>query len=96
MATLVILVASWFGLAYDMKKPSKDVIQHYVEKKGDILEVNRIHKKNLCLRLCLGFIDWIIGTIVTSWPIWTIALIKIALGQQWFFFDVNDFIFIKH
>ncbi|XP_054159352.1 acyl-CoA desaturase 1-like [Oppia nitens] len=96
LATLVIVISSLVGLAYDLKKPNKETIRNYVEKKGDIIEIDRIHNRSLCVRLLLGLIDWIMGSIVTSWPIWTILIIKIALGFQWFFFDFNDLIFIKY
>ncbi|CAG2121379.1 unnamed protein product, partial [Medioppia subpectinata] len=96
LATLFILISSLVGLAYDMKRPKKDTILQYVEKKGDILEVNLIHKRHIIIRLIIGLFDWIMGCIVTSWPIWSILVIKVALGQEWWFFDCNDFIFIKY
>ena len=96
VATLFIVIASKLGLAYDLKKPSKDIIQQYVEKNGDIIEVNKIHDKSLFTRLITGLFDWILGSLVTSWPLWTIGLFKIALQKPIKNFDLNDFIFLNN
>lgn len=95
MATLFIEISALFGLAYDLKRPSKEMVLQHAEKKGDVMEVKLIHKKNLFIRLLIGLFDWIMGSIVTSWPIWTIMFIKMALGMKFFHFDWNDFIFLK-
>jgi stearoyl-CoA desaturase (delta-9 desaturase) len=96
IATLFILICSKLCFAYDLKKPSKEMVQKYVEKKGDIIELDNMHKKSLCKRLLLGAFDWIIGSVVTSWPIWSIIVFKLILGKPIFFIDLyNDIIFFK-
>jgi len=81
-ATLFIVCASIIGMAYELNKPSKDVIHQFVSRKGDINQLEKLAKRGLALRLVYGGFDWICGLIVTFWPLWVIILFKLIFHKN--------------
>lgn len=73
---------SWLGLAYDLKKPSKELVQQVIERKGTPEYFIKDHSRGFCYRLTYGLTDWILGILFAMWPIWPIIIIKLLTGQQ--------------
>lgn len=83
--TLFIDFCSMLGLAYDLKKPSKELIKQRIQRtgKGNVKLENP--NKN-CFKICLkkliliiiGFFDWIAGLLIASWAFLLGILIKIV------------------
>ncbi|CAG2163155.1 unnamed protein product [Oppiella nova] len=77
-STLFIDICEKLGLAYDLKKPSHQVIQGVIQRKGDPEYFERKLKRSLCTRICLGIVDWHMGLLVALWAVWLAVIFKFA------------------
>lgn len=82
-STLCVDLCALVGLAWDLKKPSYQVVKGVVGRIGDrkFYENKLIVLKPLSYRIRKGAIDWIIGTIVAGWAIYPPILFKIVTGR---------------
>ncbi len=83
-ATLFIDLNSWLGLAYDLKKPSHEMVHQVVQRKGIPEYFIKDQSRSLCYRLFYGITDWMFGLLFAMWPIWPILLFKLLTGQEVF------------
>jgi hypothetical protein len=85
-STLFVDICELLGFAHDLKKPSKEVIQGVVQRKGDPHYFERKDKTNLCARISNGAMEWLFGCIVAFWQIWMIMIFKLITGRETFVF----------
>jgi len=84
--TLFIDVCALLGLAYDLKKPSKEAVQGVIRRKGDPEYFQSQNERSLCQRIAFGALDWLFGGIVAFWPIWSGLFFKLIIGKDIFVF----------
>ena len=86
-STVFIKTCQCLGLAYDLKRPSKDLVQKVVERKGIPEYFEPIRDRSLLRRLVGGAIDWTFGVLVSLWPVFSIIAFKAATGQDMIIID---------
>ena len=87
-STLFVDVCSIIWLAYDLKKPSTEVVKGVVSRKGDqnFYQHKLLRQKPLRVRILKGVQDWAMGIFVAGWAIYPPILFKIITGRPLFFF----------
>ncbi|XP_054167745.1 stearoyl-CoA desaturase-like [Oppia nitens] len=81
-STLFIDICKQLGLAYDLKKPSHQVVQGVIQRKGDPDYFERKLKRSLLTRIVMGIGDWMAGLAVAMWPVWIFLVFKLATGRH--------------
>lgn len=73
LGTLFIDVNYWLGLAHDLKKTPKSLIQQRVLRTGIPEKLNEILKYK---SVWFGILDWIVGFLVASWALLLGAVLR--------------------
>lgn len=81
-STMIIDFFWLFGMAYDLKKASRQVIDGTVNRKG--VPTYFDPPKSLCFRIVNGIFDWIIGLIFALWPLIPMIGFKLILNKSVF------------
>ncbi|XP_054152649.1 acyl-CoA desaturase 3-like [Oppia nitens] len=86
-STFFIKSMQWLGMAYDLKRPTSELVAKVVDRKGIPEYFGPIRRRHVCTRLVLGLVDWIVGILVSLWPVFSIVAFKAATGQDMIIID---------
>ncbi|CAG2116555.1 unnamed protein product, partial [Medioppia subpectinata] len=86
-STLFIHFFRCIGLAYDLKKPSAELIQQVIERKGIPEYFAKRNNKNLCYRIIRGGLDWTVGLMTSLWTVVAIIVFKALTAQNMILID---------
>ena len=77
-------VCSVIGLAYELKKPSPEVVKGVVSRKGDpeFYQKKLLRQKSLIKRILGGLNDWGKGIFVAGWAIYPPIIFKVITGRE--------------
>lgn len=85
-ASLFIKICQWLGLAWDLKKPSRQLVQSVVESRGDLEYFQSVHHQSTAMKVVVGILDWTMGCLMIQWPMYVVIGYKTAVGAPMFVF----------